>query len=63
MPEDYIECKSSTVISINFLLAYSLQVYLDHCICKIVNKKMTDYFDENVLKIRHYKCCITIELI
>ena len=47
MPEDYIECKSSTVISINFLLVYSLQVYLDHCIYKIVNKKMTVYFDEN----------------
>ena len=51
MPEDDIECKSFTVISIDSLLVYEnkyyLQVYLDNCAYKIVNKQMTDYLDEN----------------
>ena len=40
-----------TVISIDSLLVYEkkyyLEVYLDNCAYKIVNKKMTDYLDEN----------------
>ena len=39
VPEDYIECESFTVISINFVLTceskYYLQVYLDNCAYKI----------------------------
>ena len=54
VPEDDIECESFTVISINFLLVYKnkyyLLVYLDNCAYKIVNKQMTDYFDENVFE-------------
>ena len=51
VPEDEIECESFTVISIDSLLVYEnkyyLQVYLDNCVYKIVNKQMTDYLDEN----------------
>ena len=54
MPEDDIECESSTVISIDSLLVYEnkyyLQVYLDNYVYKIVNKQMTDYLDENVFE-------------
>ena len=54
MPEDDIECKSFTVISIDSLLVYKnkdyLQVYLDNCAYKIVNKQMIDYLDENVFE-------------
>ena len=49
--EDDIECKSFITISINSLIAYNktyyLQVYLENCVYKIVNKQMTDYLDEN----------------
>ena len=49
VPEDDIECECFTVISVDSLLVYEnkyyLQVYLDNCAYKIVNKKMTDYFD------------------
>ena len=51
VPEDDIECKSFTVISTDSLLVYNkkcyLQVYLDNCAYKIVNKQMTDDLDEN----------------
>ena len=44
MPEDYIECESFTVISIDSLLVcenkYYLQVYLDNCANKIIDKQM-----------------------
>ena len=54
MPEDDIECEFFTVISINSLLKYNekydLQVYLDKCAYKIVNKQMKDYLDENLFK-------------
>ena len=54
VPEDYIECKCFTVISIDSWLVYDnkyyLQIYLDNCAYKIVNKQMTDYLDENVLE-------------
>ena len=50
MPEDDIEWKSFTVISIDSLLVYDnkyyLQVYLDNCAYKIGIKQMTDYLDE-----------------
>ena len=54
MPEDDVECECFTVVSIDSLLAYEkkyyLQVYLDSCACKIANKQMTDYLDENVFE-------------
>ena len=50
VPEDDKECESFTVISINSLLVYDkeyfLQVYLENCAYKIVNKQMADYLDE-----------------
>ena len=53
VPEDDIECESFTVISIDSLLVYEnkhyMPVYLDNCAYKI-NKKMTDYLDENVFE-------------
>ena len=48
-PENDIEWKSFTVISIDSLLGYEnkyyLQVYLDNCPYKIVNKRRTDYLE------------------
>ena len=50
MPKDDLKCESFTVISIDPLLTYGnkyyLQVYLDNCVYKIVNKQMTDYLVE-----------------
>ena len=50
VPEDYIECESFTVISIDSLLVndkkYYLQVYLDDFAYKTLNKQMTDCLDE-----------------
>ena len=54
MAEDDIKCHSFTVISIESLLVYEnkyyLQVYLDNCAYKILNKQMADYLDENVFE-------------
>ena len=54
VPEDDTECKSFTVISIDSLLVYDkkyyLQVYLENCAYKIVNKQMADYLDENLFE-------------
>ena len=54
VPEDDIECKSFRVVSIDSLLVYDnkyyLQVHLDNCVYKIVNKQMTDYPDENLFE-------------
>ena len=54
MLEDDIESESFAVISIDSLLAYDkkyyLQIFLDNCSYKIVNKKMTDYLNENLFK-------------
>ena len=54
MPEHDAECECFTVISIDSLLAYNkkyyLQLFLDNCTYKIVNKQMTDYLDENLFK-------------
>ena len=51
MPEDYIECESFTVISIDSLLVcenkYYLQVYLDNCANKIIDKQMIYYLVDN----------------
>ena len=49
MPEGYIECEYFTVISIDSLFVYEnkyyLEVYLDNCAYRFVNKQMTDYLD------------------
>ena len=53
VPEDDIECESFTVISIDSLLVYDkkhLEVYLDNCVYKTVNKEMADYLDENLFE-------------
>ena len=64
IPEDGIDanpllsrwyrCESFTVISIDSLFVYDmkyyLQVYLNSCTYKVVNKQMTDYLDENLFK-------------
>ena len=54
VPEDDRECDSITVISIDFLRVYDkkyyLQVCLDNCFYKIVNKQMTEYLDDNLLE-------------
>ena len=51
MLEDYIECESFTVISIDSLLVcenkYYLQVYLDNCANKIIDKQMIYYLVDN----------------
>ena len=55
MSEDSLEGESFTIISIDSLLVYenkyNLQVYLDHCAYKIVDKQMTDYLHNNLFKI------------
>ena len=46
-----MEYKSFIVISIDTLLVhknkYYLEVYLEICFYKIINKKLIDYIDEN----------------
>ena len=52
--EDVTEYESLIVISIDCLLVYEnkyyLQVYLDNCPYKIVNKQMANYLDENLFE-------------
>ena len=47
-------CETFTVISIDSLLVYKkkyyLQVYLDNFPCKIIDKPMIDYLDENAFE-------------
>ena len=54
MLEGNIKSKSFTVIFVDSLLVYEnkyyLQVYLDNCAYKIVNKQMTNYLDENIFE-------------
>ena len=54
MPEDGVEYESFTIISIDSLLAYDntfyLQVYLDNCDYKVVDKQMTDCIDDNLFE-------------
>ena len=49
--EGDIECESFTVISINALLVYEnkfhLQLYLDNCAYKIVDKEIIGYLGDN----------------
>ena len=51
MPEDDEESKSFTVISIGSFLVYQnkyyLQLYLDNRAYKIIEKQMSDHFDDN----------------
>ena len=53
VPEDVIEFESFTIISVDSLLVYErkcyLQVYLDKCAYKIVNKQMTKMFFEDYM--------------
>ena len=53
-PEDDIEYKYFTVISIDSLLVYEnkyyLQVYLRNGAYKIIYKQMIDYLDENIFE-------------
>ena len=54
MPEDGVECESFTIIFVDSLLVYEnkyyLQVYLDNCAYKMVEKQMTDYLDDSLFK-------------
>ena len=54
VPGDNMECKISTVISTDFLLVYQskyyLQVYLDNCAYRIIDKEMINYLDENLFE-------------
>ena len=50
VPEDGVEYKSFTIISIDSLIVYDnkyyLQVYVDNCIYEIVDKQIVDYLDD-----------------
>ena len=52
VPEDGVECECLPVISIDFLLVYDnkyyLQVYLDNCAFKFVDKQMINYLNDNL---------------
>ena len=52
MPEDGVECESFTVISRGSVLVYEyyLEVYLDNCSHKIVDKQILDYLDNNLFE-------------
>ena len=53
MPEDSVECESFTVISIDSLLMttnFYLQLCLDNCVYKIVDKQMINYLDDNLFE-------------
>ena len=63
VPEDDIEFESFTVISIDSLLVYDekyyLQLFLDNCSYKIVNKQTTDYLDENLFENYYHRINIS----
>ena len=54
MTEDGVEGESFAIISVDYLLVYDnkfyLQVYLNNCAYKIVDKQMTDYLDGNLFE-------------
>ena len=54
MIEGDIECKLFTVISTDSLVVYKnkyyLQLYLDNCAYKTVNKQITDYLHQNIFQ-------------
>ena len=56
--EDGVEYTSFTIISIDSLLAYVniyyRQVYLENCVYKIVDKKMTNYVDDMLFGTEEY---------
>ena len=56
--EDGVEYTSFTIISIDSLLAYVniyyRQVYLENCVYKIVDKKMTNYVDDMLFETEEY---------
>ena len=55
MLEDEVECKSFTVISIDWLLVYDnkyyLEVYLDNFAYNIVDNQMIGYLDNDLFEI------------
>ena len=66
VPEDD-ECESFTIISIGYWLVYKNKyygkVYLDTTVLiKLQTNKWQIILMKIFLKIRYYKCCITIEL-
>lgn len=54
VPQDGIECAFFTVISIESILVYDkkcyIQLYLDNCTNKIVDKKMLHFLHDNIFK-------------
>ena len=54
MWEHDIECESFKVISIHslpvYVNKYYLQVYLDNCAFKIIDKRMIDYLGDNLFE-------------
>ena len=54
VPKDGVECESFKINSIDSLLVYKnkyyLQVYLDNCSYKVIDKQMTDYLDGNLFE-------------
>ena len=54
LPENGAECESYTNISVDLLLVYEkkyyLQIYLDNCVCKLVNTQKVDYLDGNLFE-------------
>ena len=55
MSVDGVKCECRTIISVNFLLVYDnkfyLQLYLDNCAYKDVDKQKTGYLDGNLFEI------------
>ena len=74
VPEDDIKCESFAVIYIHSLLVYEskyfLQVFLESCAYKIIDRRIIDYLGENLfasdknqfLINRFNKSCVTTEL-
>ena len=58
LPNEGVECKLFTIISIDSLLVsrkeYCLQVYFDNCVHKLINTEMVDYFDDNLFKTYYF---------
>ena len=54
VPQEDIECESFKFIFIDSLLVYEnkyyLQVYLDNCAYKVIDKRMIDYLAENLFE-------------
>ena len=54
MPKDNLECESFTTVFIDSSFTYEnkyyLQVYLDICAYKIVDKQLIDYPDDTIFE-------------